>query len=243
MMETNTAVKEVRAALERDTAINLHRHPVDVTVEDGAVVLDGEVESIAAKRLALAHARGLNGFEVVDRLRIAPVERLGDGAVRDLYCGFLAAQGEFMNCGIRARDNGGMRVIREAAEAPEEWKGDIEVAVADGVITLEGHVISLSHQRLAEVFGWWTRGCRDVVNRLKLDPPERDNDEEVVEALSLVYEIDPELDADQIRVHSTDFVVRLDGFVASDGARRRAELDAWALCGVKRVDNHLQVRS
>ena len=243
MTDRDAAVKQVRAALERDTSINLHRHPVDIRMQDGAVVLDGEVESVAAKRLALAHARGLNGFEVVDRLRIASPERLGDGAVRDLYCAFVAAQGEFMNCGIRARDGAGMRVIRESAEAPEEWKGEIAVSVADGVITLEGHVISLSHQRLAEVFAWWTRGCRDVVNHLKLDPPEGDSDEEVVEALSLVYEIDPELDAEQIRVHSGDFVVRLDGFVPSEGERRRAEQDAWALSGVRRVESHLQVRT
>ncbi len=42
----------VRAALEYETAVNLHRFPIDISVQDGVVVLEGIVENIVAKRIA-----------------------------------------------------------------------------------------------------------------------------------------------------------------------------------------------
>ena len=242
MLDSDAAIRQVRAALEFDNAINLHRHPVKVTIADDAVVLEGEVESVAAKKLALEHAGAVPGVRgVVDRLRVAAAEHRGDGAIRDVYCALLSGQREFLNCGIRMRDNDGWRVLRAAPEPPFDRSGDIQVTVQDGVITLDGAVISLSHKRVAGVLGWWTPGCRDVVNSLEIDPPERDGDEEVVEALALVFEMDQELDADQIRARCDDYVVTLEGYARTEEQRRRAELDAWAIFGVNKVVNHLAV--
>ncbi|MEO5700195.1 MAG: BON domain-containing protein [Casimicrobiaceae bacterium] len=241
MVDSETAVKQVRAALEIDPAINLHRYPVRVSVDANVLVLEGEVESVAAKKLALVHAIAVDGVgDVVDRLRVIPAQRRGDGAVRDGYAALLAGQREYSNCGIRTRDAAGSKLVRAA---PEERSGDIEISVDDGVIRLTGSVISLSHKRVAGVLAWWTPGCCDVANALMLDPPERDNDEEVVEALSLVFEMDPDLDGEQIGVGAHNGVVTLEGFVSSDVQRRRAELDAWALFGVSRVVNHIDVRA
>ncbi len=241
MIESEAAVKQVRAALEYEPSINLHRFPVKISVDAGAVVLEGEVESVAAKKLALEHARSVEGVRgVVDRLHVAPTERRGDGAIRDAFCALLSAQREYLNCGIRVLDGGATRLVREA---PEERSGDIAVVVEDGVITLDGSVISLSHKRVAGVLAWWTSGCRDVVNAIAIDPPERDHDEEIVEALSLVYEIDQELAGAQIRVLARDCVVTLEGHVGTDKQRRRAEHDAWALFGVDKVVNRIAVRA
>ncbi|MEP7206166.1 MAG: BON domain-containing protein [Casimicrobiaceae bacterium] len=242
MIDSETAVKQVRAALEIDNAINLHRYPVKVSVNANALVLEGEVESVAAKKLALVHAgAAVDGDgDVVDRLRVMPAQRCGDGAIRDGFAAMLAGQREYSNCGIRTRSGSVTKVVRAA---PEERSGDIEIGVEDGVIHLKGSVISLSHKRVAGVLAWWTPGCRDVANDLGLDPPERDNDEEVVEALSLVFEMDQELDGGQIGIGAHDGVVTLEGFVSSDTQRRRAELDAWALFGVSKVVNHIDVRA
>lgn len=241
MADKETAVKQVRAALEFDTRINLHRHPIQVTLDNDAVVLEGEVDSVAAKKLALEHAGAVQGVRgVVDRLRVAPAERRGDGAIRDAFCALLMSQRELTNCAIRTRTNGRSQVLRAVSD---EKSGDIEVAVENGVITVEGSVISLSHKRVIGVLAWWTPGCRDVVNSLELNPPERDGDEEVIEALSLVYEMDPMVQADLVHIRCERYVVTLEGYARTEQERQRAEFDAWALFGVDKVVNRIEVRS
>ena len=120
--------------------------------------------------------------------------------------------------------------------------GSIELSVETGVITLTGQVISLSHKRLAGVLAWWARGCRDVVNGLEVVPSEEDNDDEVTDALRLVLETDPYVHADQIGIGTRDYVVTLEGVVASEEERQRAETDAWCLFAVDKVINHIEVR-
>jgi len=119
--------------------------------------------------------------------------------------------------------------------------GDMEIAVTDGVITLEGHVISLPHRLYAGVLAWWTPGRRDVVNALELRPRYEERDDEVTEALGLVLEADPAIDASQIRPSCAKWVVTLEGSVPSEEQKRRAELDAWYLSGVERVINKLRI--
>jgi osmotically-inducible protein OsmY len=119
--------------------------------------------------------------------------------------------------------------------------GEIEIAIEDGVITFEGAVISLSHKRLVGVLAWWTPGCRDVINALDIQPPEDDNDDEVVDALRLVLEADPTVDSDQITATCRNYEVTLKGYVRTEEERRRAEFDAWALFGVDNVINRIEV--
>lgn len=241
MADKDAAVKQVRAALEFDTRINVHRHPIQVTFDNDAVVLEGEVDSVAAKKLALEHAGAVQGIRgVVDRLRVTPSERRGDGAIRDAYCALLMSQRELANCGIRVRDSTRMQTVRQA---PAERSGDIDILVDDGVITIEGSVISLSHKRVIGTLAWWTPGCRDVINALELDPPERDGDEEVVEALSLVFEMDPIVQADLVHIRCENYVVTLQGYAHTEQERQRAEFDAWSLFGVEKVINRIEVRS
>jgi osmotically-inducible protein OsmY len=131
-----------------------------------------------------------------------------------------------------------MVVLRRVEDEPV---GDIEISVTDGVILLEGEVISQSHLRFAGALAWWTPGRRDVINALAVKPAYEDRDDEVAEVMRLVLEADPELDADQIRANCTDKVVILEGAVPSEQQKRRAELDAWALFAIKGVVNRLQV--
>ncbi len=238
-MNKEAIVKQIRAALESEPRVNLHRYPLKVAVVDGAVLLEGEVESVAAKKVALEIAGAAPGIRgVVDRVRIAVKERIGDGAMRDALCEFLLVEPELRNCTIRIRLKGRVETLREA---PLERSGDIEVAIDDGVITLEGMVISLSHKRFLGVLAWWTPGCRDVINSLDVVPPEEDNDAEVVDALRLVLEADPLVQSDQVAASCRNYVVTLEGLVRTDEERWQAELDAWALFAVDRVINRIEV--
>jgi osmotically-inducible protein OsmY len=231
--------RQVHALLEREERINLHRFPVAISNADGVVVLEGELADVAAKKIALdlaASVRGVSG--IVDRLRVTPGERRGDGAVRDSLARLLLENPEFRNCALRSRTNERTELLRAANG---DGVGDITLSVADGVISLEGHVISQSHRRFAGVLAWWTPGRRDVINSLEVKPAYEDRDDEITEVMRLVLEADPQLDADQIRPNCTDGVVLLEGNVPTGEQKRRAEIDAWALYGVRRVVNRLQV--
>jgi osmotically-inducible protein OsmY len=234
-------VRKVRGLLEHEPRINVHRYPIKIDLADAAVVLEGDAADIGAKKLALELAAGIEGIRgVVDRLHVAPAERKGDGAIRDALCDNLLRQAELRNCTIRARVKGQIETLRDV---PQDGSGEIEVAIDDGIVTFEGSVISLSHKRLAGVLAWWTPGCRDVVNSLDVKPPEEDNDDEVADALRLVLEMDPLVQADSIRARARNYVITLEGDVRNEEERRRAELDAWALFAVDKVINRLEVRT
>ncbi len=241
MSKHNGVVRQVHRALEQEPRVNLHRHPISIGFVDGAAVLEGEVRDVAAKKLALELAAGVDGVRgVIDRLRVSPGERKGDGAVRDAVCAYLMREPELRNCAINALVKGRAEQLREVPV--RDASGAIEVGVKDGVVTLEGTVISLSHKRVAGVLAWWTTGCRDVVNSIDVQPGEEDNDAEVVDALQIVLEMDPFVQAEQIRASCRDYVVTLDGYVRSEDERRRVENNAWCLFAVDRVVNRIEVR-
>lgn len=234
-------VRRVRAALENEPRINLHRHPVHVAVASAAVVLEGEVDGVAAKKRAMRIAAAVDGVRgVIDRLHVAPSERRTDGEIRDALTRFLLAEPELRDCAMRVRVKGALQTLRDV---PAGGSGEVEIAIEDAVVTFEGTVISLSHKRLVGVLAWWTQGCRDVINSLAVEPPEEDNDGEIVDALGLVYEIDPVVRHDRIKVDCERGVVRLSGAVATEAERARAEFDAWALFAVDQVENTIEVRA
>ena len=238
-MHTDAVRKQVHAALEREHRINLHRHPVKIDSADGTVILEGEVGDVAAKRLALQLAASVQGVSnVVDRLRVAPGERRGDGAVRDSAARLLLEQPELRGCSLNVRTNEKIEVLRRVTE---DAVGEIQLSVTDGVVVLEGHVISQSHRRFAGALAWWIPGRRDVINALEVRPAYEDRDDEISEVLRLVLEADPEIDADQIRTNCNGKVVFLDGAVPSEQQKHRAELDAWSLLSIRGVVNRLDV--
>jgi osmotically-inducible protein OsmY len=233
-------LRQVEAAIEHDARIDMQTAGITVSAgeRDGAVRLSGVIADLCVKKQALRAAAGVAGVgRVVDELRLAADDPPpGDGATRDAVCKWLLRDIDFQNCRIAVR--GDPRVLREAGA---DSAGSIEITVDDGVVTLSGQVISLSHRRLAGVLAWWSRGCRDVVNQLAIVPPERDSDEEIVEALRLVFETDPNLHAEQIGISCSERAVTLSGAVVSASEKTRAETDAWCLDGVEQVINHIDV--
>ena len=234
--------KEVKAALEIDPRVDLHRFPISV-VHDGndSLRLEGEVESIAAKRVAVALAQRVSGMErIIDALRLVPAEPRGDGEIRDAFARGLLQQPELRNCTLRQDNRGRIEMVQEGHG---DWpSGEIAFAVDDGVVALDGKVISLSHKRMIEALAWWTPGCRHVVNQLRVDPAEDDNDDELADAIRLVFEMDPLIHSDQIGIKAEGGVVTLGGVLSRDEERRIAERDAWSVWGVADVRNQIQVQ-
>lgn len=243
MKNGNPLLKSVRAALERDPRINLHQWPLELDLtDDHALVLQGEVQNVAAKKRALEVAGATPDVRgIVDRLQVAPAEHKGDGEILEILIRLLLDSGEFKSCTLRAVKKG-QEVVVQSAEGADYPGGDLRVSVDDGVITLDGSVISLSHKRMGGVLAWWVPGCRDVRDLLEVVPPEQDNDGEISEALTLVLELDPMISRPhQIRVDIRDKVVTLQGLVGTETEKDRAEQDAWCMFNVGTVVNQLTV--
>jgi osmotically-inducible protein OsmY len=237
MIRAEEVVGSILAALEREPRVDLHGHPINVSFQDGIVTLSGEVAGIAAKKIALELAASpapVSG--IVDRLRVGPAERMEDGAIRDHVCNAFISEPAFENYSVRALVKQELEFIRTLDSGRV-----LRVEVNEGVVILNGSVESLSHKRLAGVLAWWVPGSRDVVNGIEVSPAMEDNDDEVVDAVRLVLEKDPLVNASQIRPSCQNLVVKLDGAVSTESGKAAAESDAWYVFGVNGVINKLAV--
>ncbi|MBI3355320.1 MAG: BON domain-containing protein [Nitrospirae bacterium] len=238
--ERDQVLKEVRAALERESRINLHKFPVEMEFSDGVLTLAGETEHIAAKKLSLELAvavRGVTG--IVDRLHVTPATRMGDGAILDAVRDALLQEPSLMNCSIHVIRKGQLEVVREVAQEPQ---GDIRLSVTDGVVLLDDHVTRLTQKRLAGVLAWWVPGSRDVVNGMEVVPDQPDSDEEMAKAVRIVLKKDPFVNDERIRVAVRRSIVTLEGDAPSAPQKEMAEFDVWYVFGVDKVVNHLEIR-
>jgi osmotically-inducible protein OsmY len=237
MIRAEEVVGTIRATLERDPRVNVHSNTIGLNFADGVVTVSGEVDGIAAKKVILELAAAPSPVTgIVDRLHVEPSEWMEDGAIRDHVCNALLGEPAFDSYSIQAVVKQDLETVRSV-----DTGRLLEVDVFNGVVTLNGTVESISHKRLAGVLAWWVPGSRDVVNGMELSPPMEDNDDEVVDAVRLVLEKDPLVNASQIRVHSKNLVVTLDGAVTAPNSKRAAEADAWFTFGVNGVVNNLVV--
>ena len=231
----------VRQALRSEPRIGLHTHSIALDFADGVLTVEGEVGSVAAKKLALERLAALPEVEgIVGRLHVEPAERMGDGQIADLVRGALLEEPAFTELSLVEERGGHVRPIRIP---PTGSRGEIRYLVENGVVTLSGEVPGLGRKRLAGVLAWWVPGSRDVVNGIAVVPPEEDSDDETTDAVRIVLEKDPFVHAAQIRVSCRERVVTLEGLVPSEAEREMAEYDAWCTFGVDRVVNRIEVRA
>jgi osmotically-inducible protein OsmY len=242
MSERNTVEKAVFAALEREQLVNLHHNRVGVEydIANRVLTLEGEMDSIVAKRRAYECASRIADVDgVIDRLRVRPAESRGDGAVRTSVTQALLAEPALRDYAFHVYHKGIMETLRAVPGSRDV----VGISIEEGVVELTGHVGSLSHKRLVGALAWWAPGCRDVLNELQVNPPEADGDDEIADALRLVLEKDPlVIHAYDIGVAVHNAVVTLSGVVTTEEERRMAEFDAWYLVGVRNVQNGIEVR-
>ncbi len=239
MADRQEVLNHVRQALASEPRIGAHRHTIAVAFDDGCLTMEGEVTSVAVKKLALERAAALVEVTgIIDRLRVAPAQPMGDKEIRDHVRNALVGEPAFSNLVIRATQNGEL----QSAMEPDSAVGVIDIEVEDGVVTLDGEVPSLVRKRLAGVLAWRVPGSRDVINGLGVEPPEDDSDDTIADAVEIVLEKDPFVDAGQIRIGVRGAVVTLTGLVPADSEREMAEFDAWYVFGVDRVVNRIEVR-
>lgn len=239
-MQMNDAIlKQVRTTIDRGAHFDRHAWPIAMSFQDGTLLLDGELPQISAKKKALRAASSVAGVHrIVDRLRVGRLNGGGGDSLRDAVCKRMLEQIDFRNCHVHISNGSRQLMLRDAGH---DASGSIAVSAQEGVVTLTGHVISLSHKRLAGTLAWWCGGCRDVINALMVVPGEADNDDEIVDALRLTLEVDPYVHADYVSVTASNRVVTLDGSVGSEGERERVEMDAWTMYAIDGVINRIRI--
>jgi osmotically-inducible protein OsmY len=242
MAELNHAemLNTLLAALEHDTRVDMHHYPVRACVRDGALLLEGTMGDIAAKRVAARIAHQIAApLPVSDQLRLAVTEPMQDGELRTEVTNLLLHEPAFAAYTVRMRRNGTPEVLHQG---DDDQNCTIDIEINGGIVTLDGHVGSLSHRRLAEVLVWWAAGCELVKNQLRVVPPEQENDGELTDAIRMVLEKDPLVHAGQLAVSARDGTVTLLGYVASSEERRLAVLDTWYVPGVHEVVDRIAAR-
>lgn len=232
-------LESVRRSLARVPGVDLRRHPIHLQLDHGALLMEGEIGDVAAKRRCLLAAAATTGVDgIADRLRVLPAVRMSDGDIRDHVSNAIAGEPALAGCAVRARHGGQWVTLRAPAA---ESAPSIDVSVERGVVTLDGEVPNLCLKRLAGALAWWVPGTRDVVNGLGVEPAQEDGDGEVADAVAVVLAKDPLIGAGRISVSVQGGIVTLDGAVRSADEKRIAEHDAWFVFGVNEVQNRLAV--
>ena len=229
----------VRSALHSEPRVHPTIGPIHLAYAAGDLLMEGEVDHIAGKKLALEAAARVPGVDgIIDRLRVRPSTPMGDGDIRDKVRDALLEDSTLGSCVIRVWDQERLETMRE----PPDATGTINVRVEDGIVTLDGDVTGAGQKRLAGVLAWWVPGSRDVINGIGVSPPEPDTEAAITDAVIEVLEKDPFVNAESIRVFTRQGVVTLDGAVPRAAEQKLAEDDAWFVFGVDKVVNRLGVR-
>ena len=118
---------------------------------------------------------------------------------------------------------------------------DMDVTVADGIVTLRGTVGSMLAKKRAARQAQTVRGVRSVVNLLVIPVAPNESDAEITKRATMALRTDPATDAYEVRTLAEDGVLTLDGTVDSWRERALAETVAMGVKGVRRVENEIAV--
>jgi len=190
---------------------------IDVATHEGVVTLSGTVDRLNAKFAAEDVAEEVLGvLGVVNRIEVVPPPR-GDGAIRGDVIAALIAE-------------------------PGVDSVDVNVEVEDRVVTLYGEMATYVERYLAEQTAQNVAGVAAVVNRLTYDIVADRPDNVIAQDIRDRLRADASIASRLLTVAVEDGEVTLAGSVRSAGEKRRAERQAWAVPGVRSVENYLDVQ-
>jgi len=235
-------VAEALAAARSEPRLGPHFNPDHLEIDAaGVLTVEATVGSLAQKRLALERFGATPGVVgIVDRMHVEPSTPVSDSGIMDHLRRRFAAEPSFRNLRIQERRADTLVLVQDVLT---DAAGEIDLEVADGIVTLDGAAPSLTCRRFAGALAWWTPGVRDVINGMAVEPPEEDAPIQIEEAVKFVLEADPLVEADEIRVGVRGAVVRLTGLAKSFDQRDAAVADAWCVLGVDDVINQIEVHA
>jgi osmotically-inducible protein OsmY len=190
---------------------------IAVTVKNGVVTLDGEVDNYSKKWAAANAARRVTGVtEVIDDIKVK------------LPGSFKLSDEEIGRDAVHA--------IRLNVSLPHDR---IEVRVQDASITLMGNVDWAYQREAAENAVRHLKGVVWVSNEITINPPAEPVD--IKSKIESAFRRNSLLDSRKIGIGINGNKVTLQGGVHSWAEREEAERVVWAAPGVTQVENDLKV--
>jgi len=185
-------------------------HLIDVDVDDGVVTLSGRLNNILAEQIAVSLAERIRGVEsVIDEIEIV----------------------------VDRRDNAELKtdVLAALQADPGTHTLKVDVAAADGTVTLSGGVPSYGLKMLAGEVAMGTKGVAVLKDDLLVDSKTTPTDDELRNEIRELYRFAALLDDVHLELDVKDAAVVLNGTVASSFQKSYAEDLAWR-AGAKDVD-------
>lgn len=216
--------EDVMARLEAD--VWLEDANIEVAVNDGKVLLSGEVESAAQKRYATEDAWVIGTMNVVNE-NLSVAAGAGMDQDREMKNPDISDTKivEAIDAGLRAD--------------PRVNENRVDVYSSDRVVTLKGRVENLRARSAAEQIAKNTYGVVFVQNRIKVRPPKLVEDNALENNVEQTLAFDSYLEGDEIVADAVNGRVILRGFVDTKYEKKRAEALAERLSGVIEVANFI----
>jgi osmotically-inducible protein OsmY len=192
----------VRNNLLGDPGVSAHM--IDVSTNEGVVILEGSVDNMLAEERALRIARAIKGVRaVVDKVEVRPVERSEDEIRRD--------------------------VLSALAMDPATESYDVLVSVDNGVVTLSGSVESWAERNLALKVTKGVKGVESINNTITVDYTDERPDIEIRKEIERRLTLNPHIEEQWLEVSVEDGRVMLDGAVGTVAQRSLAYNECWVL--------------
>ena len=190
---------------------------IEVSTNEGIVILDGNVNHILAKDEVIKITKAIKGVRgVIDRVEVYTPEVNDEELISDVNYALISN--------------------------PATESFEIQVEANNGHVQLEGDVNSWQEKQLAERIVKGTKGVKSVQNDLIFEWEEDRPDMEIRQDIEERLKADFRVYDGMIEVEVDDGDVTLSGVVGSADEKDRAEIDAW-VANVNSVDiSNLEVR-
>ena len=206
-----------RVLEELDWEPSVEASAIGVAAKGGIVTLTGTVVSYAQKRNAERAAKRVSGVKAVAEDLAIKLPGAAERSDTDIAQSVLSS-------------------LRFNVSIPHDR---IQVTVENGWVTLDGEVEWQFQKTTAENAIKYTLGVKGITNRISVKP--RINAADVKAKIEGAFARRAQLDANQIKVESTDSKVVLRGNVRSWQAKEQAEQAAWSAPGVASVENNVVI--
>lgn len=133
-------------------------------------------------------------------------------------------------------------VLSQLAWEPQVTSTDINVAIADGVVTLTGFVHSYAEKYAAEKAAQRVYGVRALANDIEVKPRSTRTDPEIARDAVHAMKINVTVPDEKIKTLVNEGFVTLQGTVDWDFQRRAAESCVHNVAGVRGVVNHIEIK-
>lgn len=218
MKSDNELYKELIEKLHDEPGINPDN--IVLRVNEGIITISGTVSSFPQRKMVVRAISSIEGVKgIADELQVN---------LPDTY----------------KRDDA---AIAKAAVQALEWNvlvphDKIQAVVENGRVTLTGEVSHYYQRKSAEKAVRNLVGVTGINNHIYIKtPPATLSPEDVKEKIKKEFERNALIDAQAIKVETSDGKIILQGKVRSWPEYREASRAAWTVPGVTQVDNQLKV--